>query len=250
MTRAHEKGNLRGRQARETAARECDDVAFHLERSCSFCYWRTTGEKEWEISAFDQSRTNPVVRALLIAVSIHTFDLFLVSSHATRRVSNSSYLQGEALHGIHMLLEWVLHLYATAGGLKVGSLIPFVFRFNKPPAPGGTSHIEKFLAFFTKFHSWRSKLSCTWQQHACLVPHVSILQLLPWRKGYLTEKNVPTKILVHFLFSVFEMLSWLHKTYSFKTLDFNDIKKHWASCHHITNGSLRAKPMRVWIHQD
>lgn len=43
--------------------------------------------------------------------------------------------------------------------------------------------------------------------------------------GYLTDKNPPTEISVHSLFSVFEMLSWLHKTYSFKTLDFNDIKK-------------------------
>lgn len=33
-------------------------------------------------------------------------------------------------------------------------------------------------------------------------------------------------------------------------MDFNDIKKHWASCHYITNMSLRAKPMRTKFHKD
>lgn len=46
---------------------------------------RSTGEREREreISAFDQSSTNPMVRVLSTAVSNHSFDLFLVSFHAT-----------------------------------------------------------------------------------------------------------------------------------------------------------------------
>lgn len=96
--------------------------------------------------------------------------------------------------------------------------------FNKPSTSGATSHTEKFSAFSTNFHSWRSKLSYTWQQHTHFKPCINILQLLLWKKSCITEKNPPTEILVRILFSVFEMLSQLHKIYSYKALDFTDIK--------------------------
>lgn len=89
-------------------------------------------ERKREISAFDQSLANPVVRALLRAVWIHSFDLFFVSSHANRRARNSSPLQREASHVIHVPLERALQLYATAGGLKGEPVIPFVLhRFQQ-----------------------------------------------------------------------------------------------------------------------
>lgn len=210
-------------------------------------------ERERETSAFDQSSTTPMVRVLSTTVWNHSFNLFLVSFHAIRRARNSSHLQGEASHVMQVPLEWTLPVYATADGLKCRSVID---PLCVPPISTnhqlqvGTSHTEKFLAFSTKSHSWRSKLSCTWQNCIHFMPHISALQLLLWRKYYLTEKNPPTEISGHFLFSVFGMLSWLHGTYPFKTLDFNDIKKHWASCHSNTNVHLKAKPMRVWIHQD
>lgn len=110
----------------------------------------------------------------------------------------------------------------------------------------GTSQTKKLLPFSTK-DFYRSP---NYLAHGNFTPPTSVLQSLHWRTGYFTEKSLPTEILVHFLCSLFKMLLWHLTAYSFRTLDFNDIKKHWASCHYITNMSLRAKPMRAKFHKD
>lgn len=117
---------------------------------------------------------------------------------------------------------------------------------QQPSVSAGTSQTKKLPPFSTK-DFYRSP---NYLAHGNFMPPTSVLQSLLWRAGYFTEKNLPTEILVHFLCSLFKMLLWHLTAYSFRTLDFNDIKKHWASCHYITNMSLRAKPMRAKFHKD
>lgn len=170
-------------------------------------------ETEREISEFDPSPSDPVVRALLTTVTIHSFDLFLISSHATRRHRKRDLIYKER-HCMRSTCHWNGHCICMPHPVVVNGKpwSPFCsISFNKPSTSGATSHTEKFSAFSTNFHSWRSKLSYTWQQHTHFKPCINILQLLLWKKSCTTEKNPLTEILVHVLFSVFEMLSRLHK---------------------------------------
>lgn len=235
MTGAHRKGNLRGRQAGQKAAHEQDNAAFQLWRSCAFWYWRSTGETE--ISELDQSPTNPVARDLL------KLSQFWCHPESQKELSSAS-------GGImHTPLEVALHVCATAGGLKGVTRSPLCsINLNKPSLslailkysllslPASTAGGPNYVA-----HDSSVPPSC----------HI-ILSFSYCCEGKVISqrKNLQLRFYYTVLFSVLEMVSWLHKTYSFKTLDFNDMKKHWASCHHITNVTLRAKPMRVWIHQD
>lgn len=146
-----------------------------------------------------------------------------LSSHATQRAKTSSHLQGEAscARCWNGHCTCVPELAVSKGdslsplcsiSLNKPSLSLATLKYSLPSLPASTAGNPSYLAHDSNVPTSR---------------HVFLSFSYCCEGKVISErKNLQLRFYYTVLFSVFEMVSCLHKTYCFKSLDFNDMKKH------------------------